>query len=175
MPIDQVLQPNLMWQEALGEMERGEWIQALILLDSVVEEFPRFGPAQFTMGKLCEERFQEPKRAIHFYEACLQHNPGHIDAILRLVGLLIQQNRYDEARLILNSALENVGLPDSNRIRMHYGKIEEWLGRLPEALDQYQAVFRHGTEPDRWTKARQAIQRVKAKRAEFGDEAPYDG
>ena len=172
--LEEQLEPHLTWREAIQIIELGNISMGLVMLETLMLKYPDFALPYFSLGTFCEDRLQAFDEAIGHYARCLELDPKHEDARIRLANLYFQAAHYDQARQIIESGLEQVSLTAQVQIRLFYGKMEEALGRLPQAMRQYRAAFQHASDPNTWQLVNAALERLRTKGADFGDDTPCE-
>ncbi|MCG8553870.1 MAG: tetratricopeptide repeat protein [Proteobacteria bacterium] len=126
--------------QAWGEVARLLDAQLQILSeidpDSVVE-------LMFRVAEIYEQRVVDQDTAIERYRAVYEADPGHVEAIQSLDRLYGATRRWGELAKILLQEVELAGTPDEVlSLRYRLGKVHEtFLGRVGEALKQYQEVL----------------------------------
>ena len=114
-----------------GYIREFRYVDAQAILDPWRTESPTDPLANLLQGRLEEQlfKFQE---ASETYSAIVARAPNHHEARLRLVIVLMQQRRADEALIHLRVLRE--GLPDSSEVAVQWAEALRQAGRTDEAI-----------------------------------------
>jgi tetratricopeptide (TPR) repeat protein len=98
------------------------------------------------LGRLNQERFKDPNRAIELLRSVLEEQPDHGDAVVFLSQLLETTGRDEELAELLSSQIEGASrrgdLASELRYQVRLGEVYEGRLKNPEkAIETYRAVL----------------------------------
>jgi len=148
-------QESLVELMALAEVqgERNEWDRAAATLGRALELEPENIPVHFRLGEIYADRKNQLKEALAEFARVHALDPTHKDAVRRLISGYLKDNRPQEAVRFIQLDEENKALveeilgdyrrrieerPEDLATRYNLGVIFKELGRLDEAIEQFQ-------------------------------------
>ncbi len=139
------LSSQLRYSHALSLDEDGKVKEALILSQALLKEDSKNPALQNLVGYLLANQGIELKRAERLIEEALTSRPTDAFIMDSKAWVKYKQNRYDEALVILEQA--NKLKPDEPIILIHLGDVLAKLGRIQEAVSQYEKAIALGIDP----------------------------
>src|SRR5271165_1772169 len=118
---------------------RGQWDEAVIQFQNVLEIYPNFADAHCNLGSALFQRGQQDEGVAQFQKA-LQINPNLAEAHSNLGNIFLQKGRLDEAIAQFQEVLEIN--PGSFATHYNLGNALFQKGHLEEAITQFQEVLR---------------------------------
>ena len=140
--------------EALAET--GRFTQAVKHFDRALELEPENPEAHNSYGKALAERGEIERAARHFTQAVLL-NPENVEARHNLAVTLAQRGKWHQAIENWEKAIQ---IDDNPQFRYFLATVYEKVGRIDEAVEQYEKVLRRQSD---FTPASQALARIRGK------------
>lgn len=133
----------------------GDWADALPRLEDSAEQGHQSGPAGWLCGQAAE-RLQKLKRAMACYRLVKPADSQYLPAVRARAGLLVQQNKLDDAMAELAEArlqLDTIQIEPNQRLRMQTSLLAEQL-KLLDAADRFaDAETLYASEPEAYRRA----------------------
>jgi tetratricopeptide (TPR) repeat protein len=132
------------------------------LLNEMLEMEPGYGRAHNHMGWLYYAKFDAYEKSEYHYRLAIKFAPEYPASYLNLSYLLVEMNRYEEARA---HAAMSLTIPAVNRDSMYneLGRIAELSGDYKSALFNYREAVRYSLNKNRMETYRGNIARVESK------------
>jgi tetratricopeptide (TPR) repeat protein len=123
--------------EALSEMK--DTFGAIREFRAAVKANPKEPNVHFGLGYLLWTERQYPEAAAEF-QAEVDNDPHHMQAMLYLANSEIEMNRMDNARLLLEKVVKSI--PENSMGHLDLGIVYADADRKQDALEQFQAAAR---------------------------------
>lgn len=123
--------------EALSEMK--DTFGAIREFRAAVKANPKEPNVHFGLGYLLWTERQYPEAAAEF-QAEVDNDPHHMQAMLYLANAEIEMNRMDDAKLLLEKVVKNI--PENSMGHLDLGIVYTDADRKQEALAQFQTAAR---------------------------------
>jgi len=151
--------------KALSLIEEGgkEVVQAKELLEGILDEDPTYGKAHYSLAKLYEGPYKEPKKARDNYKLALEASPTYPDTYCDYAAFLAQDSEYAEAQSLLDKALDIQGT-NKSRIYRQYGILHELQQQYDLALEHFQKAVQFAMTDAEVQLANDGLKRCEKKR-----------
>lgn len=135
-------QAKTLYEEVVSLYHRAEWDQAEQQVDAMLAKpglHPTYEVAGLNLKATLAARTHRLEAAVSLYQAILQRQPAHVEALSNL-GLALQKlNRHEEALDFLTQALKH--RPGHANSQLNLGLTYQSLGRQEDALAAYQRTL----------------------------------
>lgn len=157
-----------MFFEAEQHIRQGEVVQAVSVLEELINEQPDYGRAHSHLGWLYENEYKDFNRSEQHYKAALSFSPDYPLLYLNYASLLSRLERYEELSGLLERAMKVEGIKKSE-VYYEYGIMYELQGHFDEAMVAYKnAIFNSVLTQDIQI-YHSAIERCEDKKVLLGD------
>ena len=133
------------------QVDAGDWVAVARLLEQEAEHQPTpraQARALVELGRVYDQQLDERERAVAAWERALEREPDNEEAALPLVAEYLRQERYEEARPLLQGLFKRMGRRDreeQKRIAQDLGRVALRLGDPEEAARALQKA--HELDP----------------------------
>ncbi len=106
------------------------------LLNSILEEDPKYGKAHNHLGWICKTKENNPQQAENHYKHALELTPEYGATYMNYAYLLSEQKRYNELEQLLQRAESITDVNKSNLAR-EWGYLYEDTKQYEKAIEKY--------------------------------------
>lgn len=137
-----LLKYDEMFFEAERLIDERHIVQAVSLLEAIIEEQPDYGKAHNHLGWLYEHEYKDFSRSEKHYRAALTFAPDYPNVYLNFSILLSRLERFDDLEDLLQKAQKVIGIKKAE-VYYEYGIMNEMKGDYGAAFDFYKKAIFH--------------------------------
>ncbi|MDR2205890.1 MAG: hypothetical protein LBE36_07025 [Flavobacteriaceae bacterium] len=136
--------------------------EAKAVLNSILEENPRYGKAHNHLGWICKTKENNVKTAENHYKQALELTPEYGATYINYAYLLSEEKRYAELENLLTKA-ESVENVNRSNLAREWGYFYEDTKQYPKAIEKYKEYAVSLYDNSLIDKAKEGILRCKQK------------
>jgi len=148
--------------EAEADIRNSNYHEAFHKYESILYEEPGYAPAHNSMGWIFRTQFDNYEKAETHFQAAIQADPLYPHPYFHYAGLLIDLERFDELKKLLEKCLK-VTTIDKSWVYYRYALIAEIDGNYKEAAKQYNTAILNCINNDKIKDYQADIERCKIK------------
>ena len=137
-----LLKYDEMFFEAERLIDERDIVQAVSLLEAIIEEQPDYGRAHNHLGWLYEHEYKDFSRSEKHYKAALTFVPDYPNVYLNYSILLSRLERLDDLKKLLDRAIHVIGIKKAE-VFYEYGILYEMKGDFGVAFEYYKKAIFH--------------------------------
>jgi tetratricopeptide (TPR) repeat protein len=130
-----------MFFEADALIAEKKVVDAVSLLEGILNEDPSYGKAYNHLGWIYETKYKDYTKAEHFYRKCLEYTPDYPAVYINISVVLSHLGKWEDLDKILGSALKVPGV-DKGTIYNEFGIMNELQGKFQNAVDFYKMAIK---------------------------------
>jgi len=158
---------NLEYEDMLLEADElirnNKIADAVLLLESIINQTPDYGKAYNHLGWIYETKFKDILKAEKMYKQCLAYNPEYPPVYLNLSIALSLLSKYEEQEELLNKALTIAGVEKSGIIN-ELGILYELKLDFNKAIEYYKSAIKQSLSDKNIETYLKSIERCRLKR-----------
>jgi tetratricopeptide (TPR) repeat protein len=158
---------NLEYEDMLLEADElirnNKIADAVLLLESIINQTPDYGKAYNHLGWIYETKFKDILKAEKMYKQCLAYNPEYPPVYLNLSIALSLLSKYEEQEELLNKALTIPGVEKSGIIN-ELGILYELKLDFNKAIEYYKSAIKQSLSDKNIETYLKSIERCRLKR-----------
>lgn len=148
--------------EAEADIRNSNYHEAFLKYETILYEEPSYAPAHNSLGWIFKTQFDNYEKAEKHFRTAIQASPSYPHPYFHLAGLLIDLERYNELKKLLQTCLKVVTI-DKAWVYYRYAMLAEISGNYNEAIEQYKAAIINCLNNDKVKDYQADIERCKIK------------
>ena len=148
--------------EAEADIRNNNYHEAFQKYETILYEEPGYAPAHNSIGWIFKTQFDNYEKAETHFQAAIQSDPLYPHPYFHYAGLLIDLDRFDELKKLLEKCLKVVTI-DKAWVYYRYAMIEEINGNFTGAIKQYKTAILHCMNNDKIKDYQADVERCKTK------------
>lgn len=159
---------NLSYVESLfikadTSLTEGNIAEGKEILEEILAQFPDYGRAHNHLGWIYSSKYNSYEKAEYHFKLAIKYEPSYPASYLNYVYLLVDTERFQEAKALINHTLQQVRGIDKGSFYSEQGRICELERNYPGAYKYYKEAIREGFNPKFVENMNVNIKRLKGK------------
>lgn len=151
-----------LYLEAEADIKNNNYHEAFEKYENILYEEPGYAPAHNSMGWIYKTQFEDYEKAENHFKAAIQNNALYPHPYFHLASLLLDLERFDELKKLLEQCLRVVTI-EKAWVFYRYAMAEELQGKYNDAIKYYQQAILNTMNNDKIKDYQTDIDRCKTK------------
>jgi tetratricopeptide (TPR) repeat protein len=137
------------------------------ILEELLEQFPDYGRAHNHLGWIYSSKYSNYEKAEYHFKLAIKYEPTYPASYLNYAYLLVDTEKYNEAKELINKTLVNIKGIDKGSFYSELGRIYEMERNYLASYKFYKKAIQEGFNPKFIENMNSNLKRLKGKMTIF--------